>query len=165
MDWVVSGVPRSWFAKMPPLNIPKVLRYLFGELGGLKPAFYIHIAPAPRNRSLVLKQEVKRAFYRMASSLELQPEMKGILCAAWFHDPAALRDTPHVEPLNDPYLNWGGRILTSVGPAPPESGMLDYNPERRKQYETGTLKLNATLAVWPRRAAIDWANQSRDLEG
>ncbi len=164
MDWVVSGVPRSWFAKMPPSKLPKVLIYLFREFGGLKPAFYIHTAPAPRNRSLVLRQEVKRAFYRMATSLQLQPEMKGILAAAWFHDPAALRDAPHVEPLNEPYLQWGGRILTSVGPADPESGMLDHNPERRKQYESGTLKLNATLAVWPRRAAIEWANQNRDLE-
>jgi hypothetical protein len=164
MDWVVSGIPRSWFAKMPPLAVPKVLSYLVREFGGLKPAFYIHIAPAPRNRSLVLKQEVKRAYYRMACCLELQPEMKGILCAAWFHDPAALRDAPHVEPLNEPYLHWGGRIVTSVGPASPDSGMLDYNPERRKQFETGSLKINATLAAWPRKAAIDWAHNNRDLE-
>ena len=163
MDWVVSGVPRSWFLKMPPSSIPGVLNYLWREFGGLKPAFYVHIAPAPRNRSLVLKQEVRKAYYRMASSLELQPGMRGILCAGWFHDPTALRDWPHVEPLNEPYLHWGGRILAPVGPVPLDSGVLDYSPERKKLYESGQLNLHLTMAMWSRNAAVAWAAANRDL--
>jgi hypothetical protein len=163
IDWVISGVPRSWFARMPHLAVPGV-RYLMREFRGLRPAFYIHLTPPPRNRSLILDREVKRAYYRMACCLELQPEMKDILCAAWFHDPSALRDAPHLAPLNGPHLQWGGRILTSLGPAPPDSGMLKYSPERRKQFDAGALKINLTLAVWPRKAAIDWALNNRDLE-
>lgn len=164
MDWVISGVPRGWFAKMPPGDIPSALWYIYRRFGGLRPAFYIHIATAPRNRSLVIEKEVRRAYYRMAKSLILQPEMKGILCGAWFHDPAALRGAPHLAALNEPYLEHGGRIVTTVGEADPDSGFLKHNPERRKAYEEGKQRIRLTLAMWPRGAAIDWANQHPELE-
>jgi len=75
-----------------------------------------------------------------------------------------LRDTPHLAALNDPYLQHGGRILTTLGVAPPDSGFLDYNPERRKLYETGRFKPRITLAMWPRAAAIGWAAQHSEME-
>lgn len=164
VDWVISGVPRSWILKMPWSKMPEALRYLATQFRGLKPAFYLHVAPEPRNRSLVIAKEVQKAYYRMARSLELQPEMKGILCASWFHDQAVLRETPHLAPLNAPYLEHGGCIVTTLGPAPPDSGFLDHNPERRKLYEAGQFKPRITLAMWPREAAIRWAEAHPELE-
>ena len=95
VDWVISGIPRSWIPRIPLHKMPQALLYIAKQFRGLKPAFYIHVAPAPRNRSLVIPKEVRKAYYRMARSLELQPQMKGILCASWFHDPVMLRETPH----------------------------------------------------------------------
>jgi hypothetical protein len=164
MDWVRGGIPRSWLAKMEWRKLPGVLQCLLGECGGTQPVFYLHLAPAPRNRSLVIPAEVHRAYYRMARSLELQPEIKAVATASWFHDPEMLRITPHIAPLNAPYLEWGGRILASIGEAPADSGFLDYNPERRKLYESGELRPRATLAVWPRQAAIRWAQQHPELD-
>lgn len=164
MDWVRGGVPRSWLTKAPWRKAPGILRYLMIECGGFRPMFYMHLAPAPRNRSLVIPAEVHRAYFRMARSLQLQPEIRGIACASWFHDPEVVRQTPHIIPLNTPYLEWGGRILAPIGEAPPDSGFLDYNPERRKLYESGKLRPLATLAVWPRKAAIAWAEQHPELD-
>ena len=164
IDWVISGLPRSFFLRMPLAGIPKALWYSLVHFGGFKPAFYVHLAYPPRNRGLVIEKEVRRAYYRMARSLMLQPEMKGILCSAWFHDPAALRDAPHLAALNEPYLQYGGRILTSVGEAKEDSGFLKFNPERRKLYEEGKLRIDLTLAMWPRAAAIRWAEQHPELD-
>ena len=164
MDWLISGVPKSWIGKMPPAEVPAALWYILKRFGGFRPAFYIHIATAPRNRSLVLEKEVRKAYYRMAKSLELQPAMKGIVCAGWFHDPAALRDAPHLKALNEPYLQHGGRLVTTVGEATPESGFLKHNPERRKAYEEGKQRIRLTLAMWPRSAAIAWAARHPELE-
>jgi len=164
LDWVISGLPRSWLYKMTLSRIPEALWYIATEFGGFKPAFYIHVGPAPRNRSLVIPKEVNKAFYRMAKSLELQPEMKGILCASWFHDPAVLRATPHLAPLNDPYLKYGGRIVATLGPAPADSGFLEHNRERQILYENGQFRPSLTLAMWPRRAAIAWAQHHPELE-
>jgi hypothetical protein len=164
LDWVISGLPRSYFLKMPLAGAPKALWYSLVRFGGFKPAFYVHLAYPPRNRSLVIEKEVRRAYYRMARSLALQPEMKGIMCSAWFHDPVALRDAPHLAALNEPYTQHGGRILTSVGEAKEDSGFLKFNPERRKLYEAGKLRIYLTLAMWPRAAAIRWAEQHPELD-
>jgi hypothetical protein len=163
-DWVVSGFPRSWLARMPFRQIPHSLLYITTRFGGFKPAFYVHLAPAPRNRGLIIPKEVRKAYYRMAKSLELQPEMRGILCSSWFHDPGVFRDAPHLAPLNEPYLEHGGRIVTTLGPAAADSGFLDHNPERRKLYESGQFKPRLGLAMWPRTEAIRWANQHPELE-
>jgi len=164
MDWVISGMPRSWFPRIPARRLIPVLRYIFSEFGGIKPAFYMHVAHPPRNRSLILSAEVKKSYYRMARSLALQPEMKGIMCASWLHDPSALEDAPHLAVINEPYLEWGGRIVTTLGPAPVESGFLKFSPERRAKFERGELKLMTTLAMWPRRAALAWASDHPELD-
>jgi hypothetical protein len=164
MDWVVSGFARSWFAKIPARKMPSVLRFIFFEFGGIKPAFFMHVAHPPRNRSLILKKEVRKSYYRMARSLELQPEIKGIMCASWLHDPDALQDTPTLAWINEPYLEFGGRIVTTLGPAPVGAGFLKFNPERRERFERGELKLMTTLAMWPRKPALAWAAANRELD-
>jgi hypothetical protein len=164
LDWVVSGMPRKWFLKMPPLELPRAASYIFREFGGVKPAFYVHIAHPPRNRALIIGKEVRRAYYRMAQALLLQPEVKGIMCATWLHDPVAIDMYPYISALNEPYLEWGGRLVTNLGPAPESSGFLKFNSARREQYERGELKLKTVLAMWPRKAAIEWARKNGDLE-
>ena len=163
IDWVVSGLPRRWFLQMPRRDLPKVMRYIFGQLGGIQPAFYVHIAHPPRNRSLIIAKEVRRAYYRMAEALKLQPEVKGIMCATWLHDPVAMELYPYISALSEPYLKFGGCLLTNLGPAPVSSGFLKFNSERREQYERGALKLKSVLAIWPRNAAVAWAERNREL--
>lgn len=164
MDWVVSGLPRSWLLKMPPQDIPRVLKFVFQEFGGIKPAFYVHIAHPPRNRSLIIQKEVRKAYFRMAQALILQPGIKGIMCATWLHDPVAMEMYPHLGPLNEPYLNLGGKLVTNLGAAPPESGFTKYNSSRRDLYERGKVTFKSVLAMWPRKAAIEWAQQNSTLE-
>jgi hypothetical protein len=164
IDWVVSGLPRSWLLKMPPWDVPKVLKFVFQEFGGIKPAFYVHIAHPPRNRSLIIQKEVRKAYFRMAQALILQPEIKGIMCATWLHDPAAIEMYPHLAPLNEPYLNLGGKLITNLGSGRLESGFMKYNSERRDLYERGKVSFKSVLAMWPRKAAIEWAQQNTTLQ-
>lgn len=164
LDWVVSGLPRTYFLKMPTLEIARAASFVWREFGGVKPAFYVHVAHPPRNRALIIEKEVRRAYYRMAQALILQPEIKGIMCASWIHDPAAAAKYPHMAALNEPYLKFGGRLVTNLGPAPESSGFLKFNSERREEYERGELKLKTVLAMWPRKAAIEWAEQQTALE-
>jgi len=164
MDWVVSGMPRSWFPRIAPRSLIAALRFILFDFGGVKPAFYIHLAHPPRNRSLILRNEVQKSYYRMARSLALQPEIKGIMCASWFHDPNALKDAPHLAAVNEPYPEWGGRIVATLGPAPVDSGFLKFNPDRRARFERGELKLMTTLVMWPRKAALAWASAHPELD-
>jgi hypothetical protein len=81
---------------------------------------------------------------------------------AWFHDSAAVRDHPHLEVLNEPYVNHGGlTVLLSV--APVSSGVLEGNAPRKVDYLAGRLRYRYGLAMWPRNAAISWADAHPEL--
>jgi hypothetical protein len=157
-------MPRYWFDKIPARNFASVVRFICFEFGGIKPVFYVHVAHPPRNRSLILRKEVRKSYYRMARSLALQPEIKGIMCASWFHDPNSMQDAPHLAWINEPYLEWGGRIVAPLGPAPVDSGFLKFNPDRRERFERGEFKPMTTLAMWPRKAALAWATSHPELD-
>jgi hypothetical protein len=163
MEWELSGIPRSYFLQASfPANL-RFLAFVLFRLRGRAPCFFMHVAPPPRNRGLVVPREVFRAYHRMARSLRLQPEVRALLAHAWFHDPAAVRDHPHLEPLNRPYLNHGG-LITLLGPAPSSSGVLEGNAQRRADYLAGRVQYRYGFAIWPRDAAIRWADAHLELD-
>ncbi len=164
MDWTVSGIPRSWFLKIPTRDLARTLYFIATKMHGIKPAIYTHVAAPPRKRTLVIEKEVYRAYYRMAKSLELQPRMIGIMTGSWVNDPAMLKEMPQLAPLNDLYLHHGG-FITTAGLAPADSGFLERSPERQKRYDAGDLRPKIGLAMWPRAAAIQWAARHPELDG
>lgn len=163
LDWTISGMPRTWLAKIPPKDLPRSLYFIATKMRGTKPAFYTHVAPPPRKRAMVIDKEVRKAYYRMAKSLTLQPEMIGIMTASWLNDPAMLKEMPQLAAVNEPYTHLGG-FVTTVGPAHPTSGFLERSPERQKRYDEGTLRPLLGLAMWPRADAIRWAESHPEFE-
>lgn len=162
MEWELSGIPRSFFLQAAfPTNL-RFLAFVIFRLGGRAPCFFMHVAPTPRNRALSIPKEVLRAYYRMARSLELQYDVRALLAHAWFHDPAAVRDYPHLEVLNRPYVKHGG-LITSLGPAPASSGVLEGNAQRSADYLAGKVQYKYGFAIWPRDAAIRWADAHPEL--
>ena len=163
MDWELGGVPRSWILrKLPKADGIRLLWFVTGKLGGVYPLLHTHVAPAPRRRSLLIEKEVLRCYARMAKSLERQPHVLGIMGAAWFHDQAAVRDNPHLEPLNRPFVRYGG-LIVNVGPAPADAGFLEHNPARKAAFEAGELQYQIGMAVWPRKAALEWVRANPEL--
>ena len=157
MEWEISGVPRSFFLQAAfPANL-RFLGFVMFRLGGRSPCFFMHVAPAPRNRALSVPKEVLRSYYRIARSMQLQPHVRALLAHAWFHDPAAVRDYPHLEVLSQPYVHHGG-LITLLAPAPPSSGVLVGNAQRSADYLEGRLQYKYGFCIWPRDAAIRWAN-------
>lgn len=162
MEWEVSGIPRSWFLEAGlTTGLFLLCRVLFG-LGGLSPYLFMHVAPPPRGRGLVMAGQVMRSWYRIVKALEMQPEMKGILAHAWFLDPAALADSPNLEPLNRPFTKEGG-FLVRLGPAPADSGVLVGNAQRKADYLAGKVQYHYGLGIWPRKAALEWAARHPEL--
>jgi hypothetical protein len=157
MEWEISGIPRS-FALMAtfPDNL-RLLAFVTMRLGGWAPCFFMHVAPAPRNRALSVPKQVLRSYYQMARSLQLQPTMRALVAHAWFHDPAAVRDYPQLRVLSEPYTDHGGLIVT-LDPAPPSSGVLTGNNQRKADYISGKIVYRYGLAIWPRDAAVRWAD-------
>jgi len=157
MEWEISGIPRSFVLSAAfPENL-RLLAFVTMRLGGWAPCFFMHVAPSPRNRALSVPRQVLRAYYRMARSLQLQPAMRALVAHAWFHDPAAVRDNPQLRVLSQPYTEHGGLIVT-LDPAPPSSGVITGNKQREADYISGKIVYRYGLAMWPRDAAIRWAD-------
>ena len=163
MDWEISGVPRSWLAQTGFAHLPRLAWFLAARLRGFRPCFFMHVARQPRNRALVLSKEVMRSYYRIVRSLELQPEMLGLIAAAWFHDPRAEEENPHLAALNGPYREHGG-LIVPLGHAGLDSGVLVGNAERRRKVESGEVSYRIHLAIWPRDAAIAWVQAHPEYE-
>jgi len=72
------------------------------------------------------------------------------------------RFAERLEVLNRPYVNHGG-LITLLGPAPPSSGLLEGNAQRSADYLAGKVQYRYGFAVWPRDAAIGWANAHPEL--
>jgi hypothetical protein len=163
MDWEISGFPRSWLFKLGFTDLARVLGFLSMRMGGFQPMFFMHVARRPKNRGLLVEKEVLRSYYRMARSLELQKSIRGIMAAAWFHDPAAVAANPHLAWLNRPYLEEGG-VIVNIGPAEATAGFMEHNTQRKEEFESGRLQYRIGIALWPREAAIEWARKHPDLE-
>ncbi|HTL21052.1 MAG TPA: hypothetical protein VL220_10075 [Steroidobacteraceae bacterium] len=157
MEWEIGGIPRSSVLKADFPDNLRLLAFVTFQLGGWAPCFFMHVAPTPRNRGLTVPKLVMRAYYRMARSLQLQPTVRALMAHAWFHDPAAVRDYPHLQVLNQPYVEHGG-LITTLDAAPPSSGVLEGNHQRKADYIAGKVVYRYGLALWPRAAAIRWAD-------
>jgi hypothetical protein len=154
-DWEVSGLPRSRLFKVNPLELPRVLYHVAAKLKGFSPAFFSHLNARRKNKSLS-EEEANKSYYRMAKSLELQSEMKGFVACSWFRSPDTQRVSPHLAWLSKVFLENGG-LVTTAGPADPESGIFHRSATRKKLYEAGEFKPTNGLVIWPRAAMLTWA--------
>lgn len=164
MDWDISGFPRSWLLKIPRRQLPSALSFLLTRMRGFRPYFHMHVARKPRNRALVIEREVLRAYWRIGTSMAMQPGIRGLMASAWFHDLSAIASYPHLEWLNRPYLQEGG-FITDIGEAPLDSGFADNNAKRRELAEHGALRFRLGVALWPREPLIAWAERHPEFAG
>ena len=156
MDWELSGIPLGWLRKTG-LRAPRLAYFMMRELGGRGPLLFLHMARKPRNRGLILESEVMRMYHRLAQTLRLQREVRGIMTAGWFNDPAAVADSPHLAWVNQPFFKCGG-FVAPMEWADASSGVTEGNQDRKKRLESGELRYRIWLVVWPREKALAWAD-------
>jgi hypothetical protein len=162
LDWEVAGIPRSWLLKAKLRTLPRLVAALLVDFGGFQPAFFIHLNPNRRNQGILLERESLRSYHRMARSMELQPEIKGLVAASWLHSPDTFTVSPHLAWLNKVFLENGAHVLL-LGPAAPDCGVLHRSPERQQAYDAGTFKPTEGLVLWPRTAMLAWAARNPEL--
>ncbi len=154
-DWEVSGIPRSWVLRVDPWDFPKVAYFIAVKLGGFSPTFFSHLSGRRKNKSLS-EEEANKSYYRMAQSLEIQPEVKGFAACSWFRSPDTHRVSPHLAWLSKVIVESGG-LVTTAGPEDPDCGVFHRSSTRKRLYEAGEFKPTKGLVIWPREAMLKWA--------
>jgi hypothetical protein len=162
LDWVVSGVPRSWLFDVRWHAAPRLVRTLLFDLRGFGPAFFSHLNPNRRNQAILLERESLRSYHRMARSMALQPEIRGFVTASWLHSSDTFAISPHLKWLNDVFLGNGG-VVVPLGRADVNCGVLHRSPERQRAYEEGRFIPMEALVIWPRAAMLQWALKNTEL--
>lgn len=162
LDWEVSGIPRSWLARVRWDALPGFATSIVRDLRGFKPVFFSHVNPNRRNQSTLLERESLRSYHRMARSMERQPEIRGLVTASWLHSPDTHAVSPHLAWLNEVFLQNGGHIVP-LGRVDAECGVLHRSPERRQAYEAGTFVPTEALVIWSRHSMLAWAHGHEDL--
>lgn len=162
LDWVVAGVPRSWLLRVPTVAMPRLLHAIVFGLGGFAPAFFTHLDPHRPNQGLLLERESLRSYHRMAASMAMQPGIKGLITASWFHSPDTFLVSPHLAWVNEVFLQHGGQVFP-LGPVDPGCGVLHRSPERQRAFDEGRFVPTEALVIWPRRAMLAWAAGRPDL--
>ena len=157
-----SGIPLSWMTRLGPKGLTRLLPFIVRRTRGRRPFFFHHIAWRRKNRLFLLEIEQNRSYYRIAESLRMHPEVKGLLTESWLHSPDTFRVSPHLAWLNKPFLEHGG-LIVSLGPAEESSGVFAGGGERRRLYEEGKFRPTRAMAIWPRAAMLAWARSHPEL--
>lgn len=156
-EWEVSGLPRSWLFKVPKRELPRLAWTLAAQMRGLAPVFFPHVGVVRPKRIMMVEEEVNRSYYRMAMSLPMQPEIRGLVTSSWFYSPEIGQISPHLEWMPR-FFQQNGGLVTTMGPADPESsGVLARSRKRQQMYKNGELKPKLGLVIWPRAAMLCWA--------
>jgi hypothetical protein len=161
-DWVRGGLPLSYLLGVSYWNLPKALYVTIARLRGRSPVFFTHLGYHLSGASLS-EREANRSYYRMARSMELQPDIKGLVASSWFRSPDTHRVSPHLAWVNTVVVENGGFVAVR-GRAKPDCGVFVRSPTRRRLYETGEFRPTLGLVIWPRRAMLEWAAAHPELD-
>jgi hypothetical protein len=96
---------------------------------------------------------------KMAEVLQLNPEVRGILGAGWFYDPAVAENSPGLAYIQRTQMRYGGFLLRVGTEQHHIENALFRSAARRRLYEEGKYLPTCYLLAWPRRALIAWAEQ------
>jgi hypothetical protein len=162
-DWEVTGLPRSWVPRIRPLPaLARAVGIVALRWRGFGPAFFPHM-PVTYPVYALRERDALKTYYRMAKSMAMQPEVKGLIASSWLHSPDTFAVSPHLAWLNRVFTE-NGAMEATIGPADPDCGVLTRSIERQRAFANGSFKPTVGLVIWPRREMLQWADRHPELD-
>lgn len=153
-----SGLPRRLLL-LQGASLPSVLGF-FWLAGGFNPWFETHVDP--RNLSEFSEPGLVRMYLRVATVLEVNPQVLGVFGGSWFYDPCLEELSPHLAYLQNLPRQHGAELLRGTTTPGTIGSALVKSRRRREAYEQGRYRPQNYFLVWPRRALLDWARVQRE---
>lgn len=150
-----SGFPRSLLFRGNPYQGLSILGLLI-RLWGNKP-FYGHHTHLSELEEFN-PDDFKRCNLRLADMLELNPEIKGVVCGSWLYDPALEAISPHLSYMREMQQS-NGALVFFVGISI-DGGALSKSRTRQALYKQGKYTPKSYCVIWPRRSLLDWAHRA-----
>jgi hypothetical protein len=160
--WEMTYFPRRWLLQAG-LRDRVRLAWCLWKIGGRGPLWELHLNDRFTNSVMLAPKSTYRGYYRIASSLPYQPEIKAVIAGSWLYSAELARISPHLAWLRGMFQENGG-VFAEIGPASPDSGFLVGDPKRRELYDRGEFRPATTVVIWPRTAVLDWARRHPEFD-
>ena len=160
----IMAMPRTWLLRAHPLALPGLLREIVFGVGGFGPLVTPHVNYWRANPGLLFDKENERAFWRIAKTIEMQPEIKGLTALSWLNCREVATASPHLAFVREFYLD-NGAYLVDMNVAPLDSGFRLGNETRQSLYNQGKFRPRETLVLWRRAHILDWARKYESVQG
>jgi hypothetical protein len=157
-------LPYAWALKICPWHLPGFVRQLLIVHRGIGPWVSPHINNGRPSHTLMLKARSLRSLWRIAKSLELNPDVKGLYAVSWFLSAEAGRVFPHIAWMRTMYTDEGAYAV-DMEAAPGDSGLMVGSAQRQKLYEERKFNPRRSLVLWPREQLLAWAARHPELAG
>jgi len=150
----IDGIPREWLLKVRRSDLLRVWTFVALRMRGRRPVIVPHITwrrPVPP----ITREAVEQSYAVMADVLQCQRSIKGLAGSSWLRSPDTQRVSPRLRCVNAPIVEHDG-LETTMGPAPPDCGVLSRSNTRKALYEQGLFTPTIGLTLWPREAMLAW---------
>ena len=110
------------------------------------------------NQLFLQQQEMYRSLWRMAKTLEIDPNIRGLSGASWFLSADVASFFPHLAWMRAMFAEEGAYLI-DLEPARDDSGLKMGSAKRRDLYAQGQFSPRRTMVLWPRNDLLAWAAQ------
>jgi len=151
-----AGVPRSLLWRGGARQAAAFALFL-ARLKGFTPLFEMH--GDTRRMSEFTPDGWRRFYLRASELLRMRPEVRGLVGATWWHDPAVGRVSKHMAFLNELPMRHGARTFRYQADEDAKALALLRSPERRRAYECGEYVPTTYHLIWPREDILRWSER------
>jgi hypothetical protein len=162
MHWERWGIPRRWLFKPALMEMLSLWKMVAFEFRGFRPVAETHTNDRREGGPHFRFEDRLLTYYRLTRSIELQPEMRGMMSESWYYCAETARVSPHLAWARQFFLDHGG-IQVDLGPAPEDSGFLGTSRTRDRLYAEGLYKPKIGWVLWPRKRMLEWAARHPEL--
>jgi hypothetical protein len=153
---------RSVILKVRPLSLPEFLGEIYFGIGGWGPMLSPHVHTGRANQLVLQKKGFERSLWRMAKTVEMRPDMKGLITSSWLHSAQTAELTPHLSWMRSIFIE-GGAYLIDLESSPEDGAFKTGSARRRRMNEEGVFYPRDTLVLWRRSDMLSWAARRDDL--
>ncbi len=158
-----SGMSRKTLLRQGLAGGLKAAWFFYVRMKGFKPFFENHTHP-----KMLLEFNAEgfaKSYHRIADTLALNPEIKGLMGGAWFLDPVVPTMNPHLSYIRDVLLEGGAEFFYGGTDQGVINSATATSKTRRRMYEEGKYMPAAYFFVWPRENLIQWSKDHPELRG
>lgn len=128
---------------------PGAAPFIYFRCGDRRPFLGLHLHPS-MTRAYFNPAGWKECQRLAALALKAFPDMRGVMGASWFYDPAVTRISPHLRYVSEVPLQHGARLLRLGTTPAARRDALETSATRRKASEQGTYTPRVYALLWAR---------------